>query len=83
MQVKIKKFDVDMEVKSKGIEFEVHQPKGVAQLGDCYITMTNLTWCKGKIAKRGGVDISWKDFAEILKSEESKKAAIKAVKSLK
>ena len=71
-----------MEVKSKGIEFEVRQPNGAAQLGDCYITMKNLKWCKGKIDKRRGVDISWNDFAKILKSQESK-AAIKAVKKMK
>lgn len=38
MKVLIKEFAVDMEVKSKGIEFEVKSPDGASHLGDCYVT---------------------------------------------
>ncbi len=44
MKVKIKTFAVDMEVKSKGVEFQVHDNKGEF-LGDCYVTMTGVEWC--------------------------------------
>ena len=61
MKVSIKSFDVEMDVKSKGIEFEVRDPKGNL-LGDCYLTMTGLVWCKGRTAKENGKRISWQDF---------------------
>ena len=61
MKVSIKSFDVNMDVKSKGIEFEVRDPKGNL-LGDCYLTMTGLIWCRGKTAKKNGKRISWKKF---------------------
>ena len=80
MQVKIKSFDVGMDVKSNGIEFEVRKPDGSAQIGDCYLTMTGLVWCTGKTAKANGIKISWSDFTEIMKSEATKKAALKAAK---
>jgi hypothetical protein len=82
MQVKIKSFDVNMEVKSNGIEFEVRQPNGSEQLGECYLTMTGLTWCKGKSGKTSGSKISWADFIEIMKSKEAQKAAVKAAKQV-
>ena len=51
MKVLIKEFAVDMEVKSKGIEFEVRSPDGSKHLGDCYITKTSILWCRGKTPK--------------------------------
>ncbi|MFO7907431.1 MAG: hypothetical protein ACQESR_22580 [Planctomycetota bacterium] len=80
MQVKIKSFDVNMDVKSKGIEFEVRKPGGSAQVGDCYLTMTGLIWCEGKKAKTNGLKISWDEFQEIMKSAAAKKAALEAAK---
>lgn len=80
MKVKIKSFDVGMEVKQKGIEFEVRKPDGSAQIGDCYITMTKLIWCSTKVRKENGIWLSWAEFAEILQSKESKKAAIAAAR---
>ena len=35
MEVHIKKFEVNMLVKSNGIEFEVRKPDGSSQIGDC------------------------------------------------
>ena len=80
MKVKIKSFHVDMNVKSKGIEFEVRAPDDSAQIGDCYLTMSGLRWCKGKIAKQNGVHMSWPDFMAIMKSNAAKNAALKAAK---
>ena len=82
MKVVIKKFQIEMEVKSRGIEFEVRSPDGSEQKGDCYITKAALVWCIGKAIKENGTKISWEDFMEIMKSDESKKAALKAAKAI-
>jgi len=79
MKVLIKKFQIDMEVKSSGIEFEIRTPDNSEQIGDCYVTMTGLIWCKGKKGKANGIKISWEELTEILKSKSAKKVAIKAV----
>ena len=80
MQVRIKKFDVAMEVKANGIEFEVKPPRGGEQLGDCLLTMVGLTWCVGRTSKARGNKITWGDFMEIMKSDASIKAAVSAAK---
>lgn len=82
MEVNIKSFDVNMQVKSNGIEFEVRTPDGKSQLGDCYLTMVGLVWCSGRTTKANGVKISWNDFMTIASSEASLKAAVKAAKGL-
>ena len=83
MKVHIKSFDVDMEVKAKGIEFEVRSPGGgVTQLGDCVLTMTGLIWCKGKTGRQNGIKVSWEDFIEICGSDAKLKAAVKAAKAI-
>ncbi len=77
MKVSIKSFDVNMEVKSSGIELQVRSPDGKEFLGDCYVTMTGLIWCKGRTAKKNGVNISWKGFIELMSSPETVKKAVK------
>ena len=52
MQVKIKEFKIAMDVKASGFEFMIHSPNGENQLGDLILTMTGLTWCKGKTTKK-------------------------------
>ena len=81
MQVSIKQFDVNMQVKSKGIEFEVRSPDGATQLGDCYLTMTGLVWCNGRTLKKNGIKIDWNDLITILQSDDTKNAAVKAAKN--
>jgi len=61
MNVKIKQFDVSMEIKNKGIEIDVSNPKN-RHLGDLYVTKSGLIWCKGKKDKKNGEKISWTDF---------------------
>lgn len=80
MKIGIKKFNVNMDVKSTGIEFEVRSADGSQQLGDCYLTMTGLVWCKGKTKKKNGVKISWSDFIEVMTTLARRKAAVKAAK---
>lgn len=81
MDIRIKKFDVRMSVKSKGIEFEVRSPDGEQHLGDCYLTMTGVIWCQGKTTKENGVKINWEDLTTVLASEATKSAAVKAARN--
>lgn len=83
MKVKVKELSADIELKSNGMELEIRTPDGNTRLGDCYVTMTGLTWCKGKTTKPNGVKLSWKELEQILKTAESKKAALKASKMTK
>lgn len=83
MEVKIKSLGVDMHVKQKGIELEVRSPDGQEQLGDCYATMTGLTWCKGKTGKANGVKMKWEEMMAICESTATLKAALKAAKAAK
>jgi len=61
MKVSIKDFQVAMEIKNNGIEFEVYD-NADKFLGDCVVTKTGLTWCKGKTARENGAKITWRDF---------------------
>ena len=80
MKIGIKTFNVNMNVKSTGIEFEIRSPDGNQQLGDCYLTMTGLVWRKGKTKKKNGVMISWSDFIEVMTTDKRRKAAVRAAK---
>jgi hypothetical protein len=67
MKVLIKKFDVEMEVKNKGIEFEVRSPDGQNHLGDLVLRKSGLVWCKGRTDPENGINVPWNkfiDFAE-------------------
>ncbi len=81
MKVRVKQFTVDMEVKTNGIELEVREPDDSAQIGDCYVTKTGLTWCKGKTTKANGIKVTWNELAEILVSSKAKAEALKAARS--
>jgi hypothetical protein len=82
VEVRIKQLDINMLVKQNGIEFEVRTPDGTSQVGDCYLTMTGLVWCKGKITKPKGVKISWNELAVILVSNTTRNAALKAARAV-
>ncbi len=71
MEVTIKSFDVKMEVKNKGIEFEVRAPGNKDHLGDIVLNKTGLTWCKGKTTPANGIKVT---FAEFIKWAEQKTA---------
>ncbi|MBN9548088.1 MAG: hypothetical protein J0H31_04190 [Alphaproteobacteria bacterium] len=68
MKVTIKDFDVGMEVKTNGIEFQVRKPNGEL-LGDCYLTKTGLIWCKGQTQRQNGVKASWNEFILWMESD--------------
>ncbi|MFL9940385.1 hypothetical protein [Paraburkholderia graminis] len=81
MQVWIKSFDVEMQVKQSGIELEVRSADGSEQLGDCYANMTGLVWCEGRKRRENGVKLKWSDFALLCSSDEVLKTAIQAAKA--
>ncbi len=59
---------VEMEVKNKGIEFQVRDNDGTLR-GDCYLTKTGLVWCEGQTQKDNGVKVSWNEFIDWMNSD--------------
>ncbi len=65
MQIGIKDFAVQMEVKNRGVEFEVKDTKG-KHLGDLVITKTSVIWCKGRTGRARGKSLSWDRFIKMM-----------------
>jgi len=65
MQVKIKSFDVEMDVKNNGVEFQVHDNDGKF-LGDVYVAKSGVTWCAGKTTRANGKKVTWAKFIELM-----------------
>jgi len=68
MKVAIKSFDVDMDVKNNGIEFQVHDNQAKF-LGDCFVTRAGLIWCKGRVRREHGTRVNWQDFIAWMESQ--------------
>jgi hypothetical protein len=67
MKVTIKDFGVAMDIKRRGIELEVnHNGK---QRGDLRVTMTGLTWCKGKKRREHGKFLTWDKFIGMMETQ--------------
>ena|SRR5665213_1634565 len=79
MDVSIKSFDVEMDVKTSGVEFGIREPNGGDRLGDLFITKAHLIWCKGKTQRAQGIKIKWTDFVKMVNDAQApaKKAAAK------
>ena len=69
MKVSIKDLPVSMEIKSKGVELDVYTNDN-KHLGDLVVTMTGLTWCKGKITRTKGIKKTWDDFITYMESNK-------------
>jgi hypothetical protein len=61
MKVSIKDFDVAMDVKNNGIELDICDNDGT-HLGDLVVTKARLIWCKGKINRKNGKEVTWEKF---------------------
>lgn len=61
MKVGIKKLAVEMDVKNRGVEFEVRNSKG-EHLGDLIVKKSGLVWCRGRTTPANGIKIKWEDF---------------------
>jgi len=57
-----------MEIKNKGIEFEVRDTAGGnnRHLGDLVITKSKVIWCKGRTSPSNGIQVSWNKFIEMM-----------------
>lgn len=79
MDVSIKSFEVEMDVKNKGIALGVSEPNGGKALGVLVITKTGLIWCDGKTRQENGKKIKWAELVAMVNStpEASPKAAAK------
>jgi hypothetical protein len=81
MDVRIKSFTVEQAIKTNGLELEVKDPNGGQHRGDCYVTMTGLTWCEGRTRRENGVKLSWAELEDILASDAARKAALKSARA--
>ena len=70
MKVNVKRLSVDMEVKTKGIEFEVRSPDGKTHLGDLVLNKSNLIWCPGQTQPKNGHRIRWEDFIKLAEEHD-------------
>ena len=68
MKINIKDFGVDLEIKNRGIELGVSDPKG-KHLGDLYVTGTQLIWCRGRTTKNNGVSVDWQTFIDYMEDD--------------
>ena len=60
MKVSIKKFPYSMEIKSKGVEFDVYDKD--KHLGDLVIGKAKIEWCEGKTHVGKGIKKSWEEL---------------------
>lgn len=68
MKVYVKEFDVEMEIKTKGVELQICDTSD-KQIGDLVITKTKLIWCEGKTSRDHGKAVTWEKFREWMKSQ--------------
>jgi hypothetical protein len=67
MDVKIKEFSIEMEVKNSGIEFEIKSNAG-EHLGDLIITKTRLIWCQGRVRRENGKTIELEELIQMMQT---------------
>jgi len=83
MAVTVKDLNATIELKNKGMELEIRNPKGEHQ-GDVVMTKSGVTWCKGKTKPANGVKLSWEKFAELMEGQApAKKPAAKKTAAAK
>lgn len=70
MQVTIKSFDLEMEVKNKGVEFDVYSPDGKTHHGDLVLSRTGITWCNGRTKRENGITLNWNKFIELMNAQK-------------
>jgi hypothetical protein len=69
MNVSIKKFDVEMKLKNKGVEFEVYDNQDT-HLGDVILTKSKVIWCQGKTSREKGKHVKWEEFIEYMQGTD-------------
>ena len=71
MKVSVKSFDVEMDVKTKGIELDIYDSYGNHR-GDLIINKKHLIWCKGKTTREKGKKITLEKFIEDMEAPDEK-----------
>ncbi len=67
MKVSIKSFEVDMQLKNNGVEFEVYDNQN-EHLGDVILTKTSIIWCKGRVRRENGKRYTWEEFIKLVEA---------------
>lgn len=71
MDVKIKDFDVRMEIRNNGIELEVKRPNNGDHLGDLVLTKTQVIWCEGRTRRENGISVTWDQFIRMMNERDA------------
>ena len=66
MRVYVKEFNVEMEIKNRGIELEIRSPQNDQQLGDLILTKTQVIWCPGRTLRANGHALDWQAFIDLI-----------------
>jgi hypothetical protein len=69
MNVNIKEFDVEMELKNRGIELDVYD-NNENHRGDLIVTKTRLIWCPGKTHRENGHSVTWAEFIDYMVEQQ-------------
>jgi hypothetical protein len=83
MKVNIKTLAVEMELKNKGMELDVHWPSG-GKRGRVKISRSGIYWLrsgKHSTRRRAWRRISWDNFIEIMATNWTPQAAVRAAKN--
>ena len=67
MKVSIENFEVEMDLKNNGVEFEVYDHD--KHLGDVILTKTSVIWCRGRIRRDNGKRFTWEEFIERMEQD--------------
>ncbi len=65
MKVWIKNLEVEMQVKTTGIELDIRD-NADKHIGDLYVTKTKIIWCKGKTGRKNGKEFALEEFISMM-----------------
>lgn len=68
MEVKIADLGIPLDVKTRGIDFEVNDNSGHL-LGHLKLTSTKLEWRNRVIHRGNGIEIEWEDFIALMNKQ--------------
>ncbi len=67
MRISIKEFNVDMEIKTAGVELDVRDTDG-SHFGDLIVTKTQVIWCRGRTTRENGKSLTWDRFIRTMEA---------------
>ncbi|HEX2986137.1 MAG TPA: hypothetical protein VHO71_04905 [Caproiciproducens sp.] len=82
MDVSIKRFDVEMLLKTNGMELDIKQPNGGEHIGDVVISKTGVTWCRGRTTPAHGISKSWDELIALMEEPQATSSKKKNNRSL-